>query len=312
MIINTLLYLILSSISSAEQSRSVSHKISDNRLRKGIAVYTDRSAWLNALTDYDITTEDFSSVLPQSASAYTLGAGATDVGAFDIVISSAVEPNTLSVGNDGVATFDASYKKGEVEISINNFDSGIAYGFGGNWEVVDEAGINTDDFKILVDGIAVDIGSYPSGRNQYGIGFVGIIDFTNGFSEITYATTGSGHTHVSLGQISVSSKTTSSPTISSSPSLSPPPSTSPSLSYAPSKSARPSAAPSSSQTFSPTAISSVSPSTTSSTTPSVSSNTTAPSNAVTLSAGEYFAQFWLSFLTGDQFSGYTSTICGCR
>jgi len=299
------LSLIVSSISSAEHLRPVYEKGEENRLLKGITVYTDRSAWLNALAAYDVATEDFSDVLPQSASSFTLGVGANDVGLFDIVVSSVAEPSTLSVGDDGIATFDASYKKGEIEITINNFDGGIAYGFGGNWEVVDEAGINTDDFRILVDGTPVDIGSFPNGRTQYGIGFVGVVDVANGFNEITYTTTGSAETQVSLGQISVTDLSTNSPSLSSSPS------TGPSVSFVPSISVEPSAIPSQNPTMSPTVAvtvkSSARPSTSSSVAPS---GTTAPSEGAEMSIGATFSQFWVGFVMGDQFAEYIVKIRG--
>lgn len=298
-----------------------------HRALGGINLYTDRNAWLTALasSDFEAAAVDFSSIVAFGSAATTLSVGANDVGLFDIVLTSVADASTAT----SAGVFTTVYERGSMEVTFNNFNEGNVFGFGANWDVEDEAGVNTEDFKLLVDGASVDLGSFPSSRGlQYGIGFVGLIATgSDGFEEIVFASDGNEHTHIKMSQISVGYATpdptpapsrapTASPSKapSNAPTITVVPSDTPTISNAPSVSREPSLTPSSGPSAAPTTsrVPSPSPSTpvptvTATAVPSVSAS---PSDAPTLSVGGAFAEFWLEFLTGGQAAEYAETVLG--
>jgi len=270
---------LIPSISAVERLRLFTNEVAEQRPLRGIDIFTNRVAWIAALPNNEVFVEDFSNALPNGAVASTLNVGANDVGLFDIVLTSLAEASTLT----DKGFFNTVYQKDVIEVTINNFNGGKVYGFGASWDVENEAGANVDDFKILVDGASVDIGSFQrSGGMQNGIGFVGIV-VTGGFEEIVFFTTGADATHLQLSKISVSYT-------ASSPSIIPTTSIVPSLS--------PSASPSITPTISIVPTTSI--------VPSMSPSTNAP----TLSIGGTFAQFWYDFFTSGTGSEYIFIILG--
>jgi len=202
-----LLALIASTLAAEDLLTTNTDEVADRALHDvGIAIYTSRPAWLKALTanNFDVAVEEFESVMPSSGRKVSLGLGANDVGLFDINISSLAKPNYLQKDYTGYYSYQGIYEKGELEVSIDNFDIGTIYGFGGHWDVEDLHDSNVMDFVIKVDGAAVDIGNFPNrrGGRRLGIGFVGIIDLS-GFSKIEFFTSGSDATSVSIAEISL-------------------------------------------------------------------------------------------------------------
>jgi len=298
---------LVTTVSAAQQLRSNTEEVARQRELSIVNIYRNKGAWQAALSEYEVSEEKFSDVVTNGATATTLSVGANDLGLFDVVLSSIEDASTVS----SAGTFATVYEKGHMEVTLNNFEGGQAYGFGAYWDVEDAAGVNTDDFKILVDGASVDIGSFPSSRGmQYGIGFVGIV-VTDGFKDIVFYADGAAHTHIEMKTITIgympatapptgapttplpsgapttplpsdiptttptnsptTSKPTPSPTTSMLPSMVPTTSASPSVSHAPSATA----------STTPSGIPTTSnlPTTTASTTPSDSPTTSKPSTA---------------------------------
>lgn len=142
-------------------------------------VYTSEADWLTGLGGATVTTEDF-----ESSPLGLLSVGTTDIGLFDISITSNAE-GQIGIANGG--SIDGSRElKGDIDndstlsMGFSSFDVSPLIGFSGDWFSTTSGDLLT----MTINNSIIDFSSYLSGA---GDGFLGIID-SDGFTSLTFGT----------------------------------------------------------------------------------------------------------------------------
>lgn len=137
-------------------------------------VYTSEASWLTALGGAAVTTEDFS-----SSPSGVLAAGTTDLGLFDVTITSNAEGQIGVFSEILNGDIDAD---STLSMVFSNFDVTPLIGFAGDWGSTTTGDLLT----ITINGTTIQFDNFLAGS---GDGFLGFID-TDSFTSLTFGTEG--------------------------------------------------------------------------------------------------------------------------
>ena len=144
-------------------------------------VYTTEASWLTALGGATVTSENF-----EASPLGNLAVGTTDVGLFDISITSNAEGQIGIAGGgniNGSRQFNGDIDSDStLSMNFSNFGISPLSAFAGEW-----ASTTSGDLLTLsVNGSLIEFDNYLAGA---GNGFLGFID-TDGFTSMTFGTEG--------------------------------------------------------------------------------------------------------------------------
>ena len=145
-----------------------------------VTVYTNEAAWL-AATSGTVFSENF-----ESSPLGLLAVGTTDIGSFDITITSNAEQQ-IEIADAGSINGSRQFN-GDVDadstlsVDFSNFSASPLYAFAGEWNSTTSG----DRLTVDINGQVIQFDNY---LGVIGSGFLGFTD-TDGFTNLTFGTEG--------------------------------------------------------------------------------------------------------------------------